>query len=201
MYTVSQSDKFSDVIMMDFYTYISPSTHTHARTHAHTHTHTHTHTHIHTHTPHSLTLYVCTDPAVFQICSGDGNMNIPQRGCSGIESVTSVEGQSVEFNIALTHEGSPENCNDQDIQGIEFRKDDSTNILAKCSNTSCTPSELNYSRIVNKFDITITLSNLTSGTYTAVADIRRPSNMMVYYIYKNFSLIVRKPGKIPPCQV
>ena len=121
-------------------------------------------------------------------------MNLPQQGCSGIESLTSEVGQSVEFNIALTHEGSPENCNNQDIQGIEFRKAGSSDILAKCSNTSCTPSELNYSRTGNNFDITVTLSNLTladNGSYAAVADIRRPSNMMRVCIYKNFSLNVK----------
>ena len=139
---------------------------------------------------------VHTDPAVFQTCSGDGNMNIPQKGCSERESLTTQEGQQVMFNIALTHQGPEENCHNQTIQSIEFRRDDgSSNFTIMCFSGSCNPEQsprLNVLR-TSKFNITITLSGLMqndSGRYTALADIRRPSNNMRVCIYKNFSLNV-----------
>ena len=46
-------------------------------------------------------------PAQFETCSGDENMNTLQTGsCSGTEKLLSTVGQSVEFNIALSHQGT-----------------------------------------------------------------------------------------------
>lgn len=135
------------------------------------------------------------NPAVFQTCSGEDNTDMAQQGCPEIESLPSQqEGQTVEFNIALTHDVGPsKNCFNQSIQMVTFRKADSLDSLVECTNTSCQVDQrVNITRM-NTFDIIITMSNLTladSGNYVTIADIRRPTNSMRVCIYKNFSLTV-----------
>ena len=135
---------------------------------------------------------------MFQTCEGD---NIPQRGCSDTELLTATIGESVDFNIVLVHGSKNESCNNQFINMISFFKisvPSSMMTLTNCSNSNCAPNNslsgrLNVSRTQNEFDINVTLNNLTaadSGSYSAVADIRRPPNSMRVCMYKNFTLTV-----------
>ena len=130
-------------------------------------------------------------------------MNIPQVGCSGVEKLSSTVGQLVEFNIALSHLGTVDNCFNQSIQTVSFHKDASKTLLVECSNAGCSSLDprLKVIRSVGGFDITISLRNLNksdSGNYFASADIRRPSNSMRVCISKNFSLsVIDTTGKIP----
>ena len=128
-------------------------------------------------------------------------MYTTEGGCIDTESLTSQEGQPVEFNIALEHSNAGESCHNQLIQMITFRKVNSpVSIMIECSNSSCQP--MNHPRLSvsrgsteSMFNINITLNNLTlddTGNYTAIADIRKPSNNMRVCIYKNFTLVVDK---------
>ena len=122
-----------------------------------------------------------------------------------MEKLSSTVGQLVEFNIALSHQGTVGNCFNQSIQTVSFHKDASKTLLVECSNTSCSSLDprLKVIRSVGGFDITISLRNLNksdSGSYiaSASADIRRPSNSMRMCISKNFSLsVIDTTGKIP----
>ena len=135
--------------------------------------------------------------AQFETCSGDENMNTPQTGCSETEKLSSTMGQSVEFNIALSLQGTIDNCFNQSIQALSLRKNvnGSEAVLVECSNISCNfdnprPKE---TRSMDRFSIAVSLHNLDkndSGNYIATAEIRRPSNKsnMRANIYKCFSL-------------
>ena len=134
---------------------------------------------------------------MFQTCVGD---NIPQRGCSDTEMLNATIGESVNFNIVLVHDGESESCNNQFIQMISLFKNDGPSriTLTDCPNSACSHNvslmnRLNVSRTPNQFNIIVTLNNLTvadSGSYSAVADIRRPPNSMRMCMYKNFTLNV-----------
>lgn len=140
-------------------------------------------------------------PAQFETCSGN---NIPQVGCSREEKLSTEVGESVAFNIALTHQRTTNNnCFNQFIQMVTFFKSENANgaltELAACSNTICVTrdSRINVTRSVDEFGITIVLDNLSSrdsGSYVAVADIRAPTNNMRIEIFKNFSLTVNDIG-------
>ena len=141
-----------------------------------------------------VTIFV--GPAQFETCPGDGNISTPQMGCSGIEELSSTVGQSVDFNIALSHQSTVDNCFNQSIQAISLQKNGSEALLVECSDTTCTnfdDQRLKVTRSVDTFSITVTVYNLDKsdiGNYIATADIRRPSNNMRVYIFKNFSLDV-----------
>lgn len=129
-------------------------------------------------------------PAQFERCSGD---NIPQVGCSGMKELSSTAGESVAFNVALTHQQAIDNCFNQGIQMVSFLKNGSPFVM--CSSITCEIHDprVNVVRSVDRFNITIVLHNLTtsdSGAYVAIADIRRPSNNMRVDTFKNFSLNV-----------
>ena len=136
-------------------------------------------------------------PAMFQTCSG---YNIPQKGCSGTEMLNVTIGESVDFNIVLVHGNESERCNDQFIQMISLFKNDGPSriTLTDCPNSACSHNvslmnRLNVWRTQNEFDIIVTLKKLTAadnGSYSAVADIRRPPNSTRVCMYKNFTLNV-----------
>lgn len=136
--------------------------------------------------------------AQFETCSGD---SILQMGCSGVEKLSFTAGQSVEFNIALSHQGAIDNCFNQSIRRVSLFKNEIS--IVECSNTSCTTSldpRVKVTRSMGRFDIAIMLRDLStsnSGTYVANADIRRPSNLMQVCIFKNFSLNVVDPTGTP----
>ena len=138
--------------------------------------------------------------AQFERCSGD---DITQVGCSGVEKLSAIAGQSVEFNIALSHLDTVDNCFNQSIVMVSVHKIGSAIPVVECSNVSCSTSgnpRLSTTRsALNKFNITISLNNLSprdSGNYSASADIRRPSDSMRVFIFKNFSLsVVDSTGK------
>ena len=142
---------------------------------------------------------LCTGPAQFEKCSGD---YIPQVGCSGVEKLPAIVGQSVEFNIALSHQGTVANCFNQSIVMVSIHKNGSTIPVVECSNVSCSISgnpRLSITRSAPYiFSISMSLNNLNksdSGNYIASADIRIPSNARSVRIFKNFSLAVE--GRIP----
>lgn len=97
-----------------------------------------------------------------------------------MEHLLSTVGQSAEFNIALiSHRVVDNSCFNQSIQVVTLLKNGSP--IVKCSNTSCLSHDprVNVSRFMGTFNITVILHNLNtsdSGTYVAIADIRRPSN-------------------------
>ena len=135
---------------------------------------------------------------MFQTCSGD---NVPQKGCSDTEQLTSTIGESVNFNIVLVHGGINESCNNQFIQMISLFKiggPSSMTTLTDCPASNCVHNvslveRLNVSRTPNEYNIIVTLSNLTeadNGSYSAIADVRRPPNSMRVCMYKNFTLTV-----------
>ena len=134
---------------------------------------------------------------MFETCSGD---NVPQKGCSETEELRAMIGESVDFNIVLVHGSRNESCNNQFIQMISLFKIDGPSriTLTDCPNSDCLYNvslmeRLKISRTQNEFDIIVTLNNLTaadSGSYSAVADIRRPPNSMRICMYKNFTLTV-----------
>ena len=118
-----------------------------------------------------------------------------------MEELSFTAGQSVEFNIALSHQGAIDNCFNQSIQRVSLFKNEIS--IVECSNTSCTTSldpRVKVTRSMGRFDIAIMLRDLStnnSGTYIAYADIRRPSNLMRVCIVKNFSLNVVDPTGTP----
>ena len=66
-------------------------------------------------------------------------MNALQTGsCSGTEKLLSTVGQSVEFNIALSHQGTMNICFNHSIQSLSLSKNingsDSRAVLLECSN-------------------------------------------------------------------
>ena len=61
-------------------------------------------------------LHVNTGPVLFETCEGDENVNTPQMGYSRTEKLSSRVGQSVEFHIALSQQGTIDNCFNQTIQ-------------------------------------------------------------------------------------
>ena len=135
---------------------------------------------------------------MFETCSG---ANVPQKGCSGTEELRATIGESVDFNIVLVHGSRNESCNNQFIQMISLFKMDGTSsriTLTGCPNSDCLHNvslmeRLKIQRTPNQFDIIVTLNNLTaadSGSYSAVADVRRPPNRMRECMYKNFTLTV-----------
>ena len=149
----------------------------------------------------AMLTYISVGLAQFETCSRDENMNTPQTGCSGTEKLSSTVGQSVEFNIALSLQGTIDNCFNQSIQALSLHKNvnGSEAVLVECSNISCNfdNPRLKVTRSVDRFSITVSLHNLDkndSGNYIATADIRRPSNNMKVYIYKCFSLDVADPA-------
>ena len=108
-------------------------------------------------------------------------MKTPQTGCSGTEKLSSTVGQSIEFNIALSLQGTVDNCFNQSILALSLRKNVSGSeaVLVECSNISCNLDNprLKVTRSVDRFSITVSLHNLDkndSGNYIATADIRRP---------------------------
>ena len=107
----------------------------------------------------------------------------------------------MDFNIVLVHGGKNESCNDQFKQLISLFKIDgpsSRMTLTDCPNSDCSHNvslmeRLNVSRTPNEYDIIVTLNNLTeadNGSYSAIADVRRPPNSMRVCMYKNFTLTV-----------
>ena len=136
-----------------------------------------------------VTIFV--GPAQFETCPGGGNISTPQMGCSGIEKLSSTVGQSVDFNIALSHQSTVDNCFNQSIQAISLQKNGSEALLVECSDTTCNNFDnqrLKVTSSVDTFSITVTLRNLDKsdiGNYIATADIRRPSNNMRVHIFKH----------------
>ena len=112
-----------------------------------------------------ITIFV--GPAQFETCPGDRNVSIPQMGYSGIEELSSTVGQSVDFNIALSHQSTVDNCFNQSIQAISLQKNGSEALLVECSDTICNnfdDQRLKVTRSVDTFSITVTLRIWTRVT-------------------------------------
>ena len=145
-------------------------------------------------------LHVNIGPVLFETCEGDENVHTPQMGCYRTEKLSSRVGQSVEFHIALSQQGTIDNCFNQTIQTLLLSKNinGSETVLVECSNISCNfdNPRLKVTRSVGRFSIVVSLHDLdksNSGSYSATAQIRRPSNNIWVHILKHFSLDVADP--------
>ena len=106
-------------------------------------------------------LHVNIGPVLFETCEGDENMNTPQMGCSRTEKLSSRVGQSVEFHIALSQQGTTDNCFNQTIQALSLSKNisGSETVLVECSNISYSfdNPRLKVTGSVGRFSIVVSL--------------------------------------------
>ena len=131
-------------------------------------------------------------PAQFLTCPGN---QIPQRGCSDVEVINEIEGGTITFDVSVVNDPISGSCYNQSIESVAIRRMGSDDNDVLCRSSECTnmTSRFHYSRAEEdgSFVINITLSDVQSGdsgSYTAVAALREPSQNMRVCIHKNFTV-------------